>query len=192
MKSLGWLILDILILALLFSACFPREYKVKHPEFVYGGITAEGKYDISAKNSIVTKDAIKCTKFKLSRDFNADYNVTIYYYGPNNVFIKAQQMTGDDLDIGYYQMPEGAESIRIAISNFAGFSDWDCFRFRWWDLGLKVSTKEQFFLITWFDDAKDFFSGLFTSDSDNNYEGDPETPSGDLPDMIYPGGGIIL
>lgn len=192
MKSLGWLILDILILALLFSACFPREYKTQHPELVHGGITADGKYDFSVKNSIVTKDAIKCTKFKLSRDFNADYNVIIYYYGPNNVFIKAQQMTGDDLDIGYYQMPDGAESIRIAISNFAGFSDWDCFRFRWWDLGLKTSTKEQFFLIAWFDDVKDFFGDLSIFDSNNNSEGEIETSTGDFPDMIYPGGDTVL
>lgn len=192
MKSLFWLAVDILLVVLLFSACFPKEYKTQHPEFVYGGITAEGKYDFSIKNSIVTADAIKCTKFRIDRDFDADYTVSIYYYNSDGELVTVQRMTGDNLDIGYREMPEGAESIRIVISNFAGFSDWDCFRFRWWDLGLKVSTKEQFFLITWFDDVKDFFSDLSIFDSNNKSEGEIETPTGDFPEMIYPGGDTIL
>ena len=191
MKSFLWLILDLLIIALLFSACFPRDYKVQHPELVHGGITADGKYDFSVKNSIVTKDAIKCTKFKLSRSFIADYDVTIYYYDSNEELVKFQDVTLDNLDVGYSDM-NGVEYIRIAISNFAGFSDWDCFRFRWWSLGLEVSTKEQFFLITWLDDLKDFFGDLSLFDSNNNSEGEIETPTGDFPDMIYPGGDIIL
>ena len=193
MKSWIWLILDILIIALLFSACFPKEYKTVHPEFVYGSITADGKYDFEAKNSIVTKEAIACTKFKINKDFNADYTFTFYYYDANGGLVTMQKMTGDFLDVGYRQMPDDAVSIRIVISNFAGFSDWDCFRYRWWDLGLTVSTREQSIFEIGADAVADFFSGLFSSDPSDDIVGSlPEDPTGNLPDMIYPDGGTQL
>ena len=182
MKYYAWLIVEILLIAALISACFPKDFKAAHPKFVYGAISDNGKYDFEVKNSIVTKNLIPCTKFKINRDLNADYTLHIYYYNSKYELIETVKFDGEMLDVDYQKMPKDADYIRIAISNFAGFSYWDRIRFRWWDLGLEVSTTEQFFLITWFED-------LFGS---NESEVDPTAPTDSFPDMIYPGGAIVM
>lgn len=182
MKYYTWLIVEILLIAALISACFPKDFKTVHPEFIYGGISDNGKYDFEVKNSIVTKELIPCTKFKINRALNADYTLRIYYYNSNYELVKINEFNGEKLEVGYLEMPKDADYIRIAISNFAGFSAWDRFRFWLWDLGLEVSTTEQFFLITWFED-------VFGS---NESEVDPTAPTDSFPDMIYPGGAMVM
>ena len=100
----------------------------------------------------------------------------------DKVLVKINEFNGEKLEVGYLEMPKDADYIRIAISNFAGFSAWDRFRFWLWDLGLEVSTTEQFFLITWFED-------VFGS---NESEVDPTAPTDSFPDMIYPGGAMVM
>ena len=51
MKYYTWLIVEILLIAALISACFPKDFKTVHPEFIYGGISDNGKYDFEVKNS---------------------------------------------------------------------------------------------------------------------------------------------
>lgn len=143
MKSFFWLILELLLIAALFNACFPKEYKNAHPEFIHGGLTEDGKYDFDAKNTIVTKNTIACTKFRIDRDFDADYKVRIFYYDDEEVVVKIQELSGSSLNVDYVDMPDDAVSIRLEISNFAGFTNWDRFAYRWWNSGLEISTKKQ-------------------------------------------------
>lgn len=159
-----WLLLGLEILAvvMLFNSCFPKEYKTKHPEFIYGGINEEGHYDFSVQNSICTEDAIKCTKFRITRDFSADYDVKFYFYNSNDVLVAIGEMKRTELDVNYINMPEGATAIRIVLSRNTPFSDWDRFKFRWFDLDLSVSTREGGGI---FSGLKDKFKDLLNPES---------------------------
>ena len=160
MKWWLWLIIEILVVSWLFSACSSqfKEYKTVHPEFIHGSITEEGKHDFTDQNSICTKNIIKCTKFRIGKDFDSDYSLKIYFYDSIGGITDIRELTSDHMDVGEYSMPKDAVGIRVVISRFSGFSDFDAFKFRYFDLGLEVSTRNSIFyrIQNWWEDLNWF------------------------------------
>ena len=139
-----WILVNILICVLMFNACFPKEYNREWLEFSHGSISAEGFYDPDAEHTVCTTERIKCTKFRLERDFSDDYIVKVYYFNDSDQITGIEEMVTSQMDVTYPDMPEGSTYIRIVLEDpEEGFSDWDLFKLRF-SIKLSVSTKKNF------------------------------------------------
>ena len=83
--------------------------------YVVGGITATGDWDKDEECALYTKNAIECTGFKLTADFDSNIEYEVHYYDEHDKWISSVKSSELQLEVAAGDMPENATAIRIVI-----------------------------------------------------------------------------
>ena len=85
------LIVNILFIFALLSACTPHLWNWTPLDFAHGGVILEGEnkgdYDPNAYGSIVTEDLLKLTYFKFDKPYTDTYVVEVHCYDKDKKYI---------------------------------------------------------------------------------------------------------
>lgn len=127
--GVAMIIFVALVCWLLFGLTGQLDYKTKDPSMSVGAISETGELMPEQKHCIYTKKLLKCTSFKITREFGYGASYQIHYYGENGNWLCYESYDQDNLIVE--EMPEGASAIRVVVINrdaTDGFSLWERWR----------------------------------------------------------------
>lgn len=138
------LVLEILLLFALISACTPHLWNWTPLDFAHGGVLQVGKdrgdYDPDAFGSIVTEDMFDYTYFKFDKPYTDVYKVEVHCYDKNKEYLGFFVINDSNYQHPFdckAQVGDGTrepEYYRLVLSYKNGktyWSDWDLIFINW-------------------------------------------------------------